>query len=45
MSHIEHVVRVFTRLHGELFLLDHLIDILVSENYFKFKCDYRTIDI
>jgi len=27
---IDHVIQIFTRLNRELYLLDHLIDILVS---------------
>lgn len=37
MSQIEHVIQIFTRLYRESYLLDHLIDILVSDNYFKFQ--------
>ncbi|CAF4838626.1 unnamed protein product, partial [Rotaria magnacalcarata] len=39
ISHIDHVIQVFTSLYREFYLLDHLTNILVSNNYFQIQYD------
>ncbi|CAF0768616.1 unnamed protein product [Rotaria sordida] len=43
IPHIEHVIQVFTRLHREIYLLDHLIDILISEFHSLYTYNYAVL--
>ncbi|CAF4576862.1 unnamed protein product [Rotaria sp. Silwood1] len=41
--HIEHVIQIFTRLYREFYLLDHLIDILISEYHSLYTYNYAVL--